>query len=606
MNDPLSSLNPQQRDAAEEINNHCAVISCPGSGKTKTVEAKVCHILRTSPMARVCCTTFSREGATEIKSRVEKALSNKTDSARITVSTFHALCFSTLKKHEMATPKLISQGERNYLITSAAISCGIQPKTDEFKAVADSIDSYATHSPQKLRQMPEFIHEVYREYKSRLKESGKRDFEDLLTETLELLERGTIQPEPFTHIICDEAQDSDSLMIRWLLVHAKSKAVITLMMDDDQTLYSFRNSLGVDVYRKLNQAIGARAILNATNYRSKSEVLAPAERLIGQNHNRIPKQIKPARGEGGKVEVHHFDNQTGTKQLISDLTRAVPEEWYILCRTNSDLEAVSNMLIELGIPFTGQEPDPLLERSDVQLLTTLLTTLQDGAGHGVDLAATCIATETQIAETCELLAVESLAQLIDCEPSFRNVKSLSQKQRDGLTELLTYSTAWANSLRENRFNRPIRLAANWIINNSTRDPSAIDLVKTLLLQTPGDIHQRLTTLNLKLSSTTNKAQPSGVKLMTAHSSKGLQRKKVIIWNCREGSFPSTPSDVEATREHIEEERRVLYVAMTRAEDELHIIYQSKKQNAKRFTKYEPSRFLFEMGFELGEALDIPL
>ncbi|MCA6065406.1 ATP-dependent helicase [Thalassolituus marinus] len=600
----LQGLNPPQLEAAQELNRHCAVLSCPGSGKTKTVESKVANILIKDPKAFVCCTTFSKEGATEIRERVYAKLpKGEQYRSRLIISTFHSLCYHAIRKQKGSAPKIVSPGERMYHIKGAAIDVGINTKSDEFQTALEALDSYATHPDERLNSLPPQTHKLHARYKERIHAAGKLDFEDLLTTTVECLESGQMTPSPYTHVICDEGQDSDSLMLRWLMVYASAGAVITLMLDDDQTLYSFRNSLGVSICRHFESELQARIIHNSTNYRSREEVLVPARKLIRCNHDRIDKEVLSNRGPGGSFDVYHFHSQKGTKSLLKEVIKS-PGDWFILCRTNSDIEVMAGYLAELGIPYEGPDMPPITERPEVQSYLELLSTLANRHGHGLDMAAiSCIASEQQILEILDKSGCESLTVASETGLTAAHLQGITSKQIALLSELITKSRAWEAAVAEGRTNRAIRLAGQWMENNYPGDPQCIQTVMNILVErTSGTMEQRLSKLQQLFDRNTEKPAGGSVRLMTAHSSKGLQRKSVMIWSLREGAFPSTPEEESMLPNHFEEERRVLYVAMTRAEDHLHLVYQSSKVNAKRITNYHPSRFFIDMGIELGEPI----
>jgi superfamily I DNA/RNA helicase len=601
----LESLNKAQYQAATTLDQHSMVLSCPGSGKTKTIEAKVVNLLHSIPSSQICCTTFSKSGATEIKERIYSAAKNIPKlKQRLTISTFHSLCFHTVKNYMNKPIKLVTEGERKYHIRGAAIDLRVDIKSDLFEIATSAIDSYATLTEKKYQSLPDMAHKIRARYKDRIHGSGKMDFEDLLVEAIELLESGKVKPSSYTHVLCDEAQDSDTLMYRWLMVYAQAGAVVTVMLDDDQTLYSFRNSLGVNICHKLEEDINAVTILNGTNYRSKEEVLIPARMLISRNLSRIDKDIVSHRGEGGSFNTYHLQSQSDTRNLIDDLVKEDPGSWFILCRTNSDIEQIANFLIELAIPYEGPKGTPLLERPEVEAFIEILNTIESRGGHGIDMVAIqCIAKESQIAEICTSKETQTLYEALKLGVTSKDLSSLNTQQQTKLTDLASKVVIWQDSAQEGRTNRAIRLCGQWLENNYPNDPSSIQSVMNILLgKTKGGISQRIMRLQ-QLLEVKPEEHTGVVTLMTGHSSKGLQRKNVLIWNCRDGAFPSKPNDNDHDHAlQIEEERRILYVAMTRAEDNLHIVYQANKVNAKRITPYNVSSFISDMQIELGEPM----
>ena len=604
INEVLAPLNEAQRDAATCLDTNSIVLSCPGSGKTKTVEAKVCNILVGDQAKSVCCLTFSKEAAEEMRARIIKSLGSHVSAdsrtKRLRIGTFHSICKEIVERHLGSRLNIISESERRFITDRAIRARGITDK-DEIEELASLIDSYPTMLESIQNSQAKLIPELYLEIRKKIHESGKVTFTDLLVDAVNLIESGRAPLLPFTHFVCDEGQDSDVLMYRFILQHAKAGRNITLMLDDDQTLYSFRNSLGVNVCRWIQAEAGARLIENATNYRSRSEVIAPSVRLINKNVDRIQKGIIPHRGPGGNFIFHVTESQFETRDLFKLLIEPSPGDWFILCRTNADVRQVCDLLLSEGIPFSSNQSIPLTSIKEVEAYLELLATLETGKGSGLDMTfKLCIANESALNDVHHHLGVESLAELLFiAEPP--TPPSLTQAQRAKFSDLIAKAKAWRAALDEDRTPRAVRLSAQWITSNlATDDNYSVESAMSILLRSKSDtIEGKRIDLQRYIERSTKKKGETtdAVVVLTAHASKGLQRPKVLIWSLRQDSFPSTYCMGNSTEEqHIEEERRVLYVAMTRAEEELHLVFQCIK-STKRSTPtiYHPSPFLIEMG-----------
>lgn len=615
--DPLASLNEAQRDAASSINENTIVLSCPGSGKTKTVESKVAHILTSSPTATVCCTTFSKEAANEMKERIYRALpssmSTKERNQRLRIGTFHSLCKQTIENHKKERLNIATSAEQMYHLRGAIMKLNLDRSSEAFETYRAIIDSFPTMQDEKKEQLDKSSATLYQETRDRINKSGKYTFNDLLVETVELFESGQVKPLNYTHLICDEAQDSDILMYRFLKVHADAGCLITLMLDDDQTLYSFRNSLGVSICRWMEKEANARVIENSTNYRSLEEILSPSRSLINCNINRIPKGITSFRGEGGSFNYHSTLHQGETMALLKELTQENPGDFFVLCRTNIEVQQLCLLLIAAEIPFTSNQTKNITEHKAIAAVLELLTTLEDKCGTGLDIMFhTFIGNAENHDKTLLEFEVDSLYECLSHDVSELNIQDhshLNTKQKTSLTELLINAQAWQAAIEDRRVAMAIRAASQWVLSKQAKEEDMIvlEMIFKLLLKIKGNtIAARKMALERyfkDLAQNNNDEPEKKVLVMTAHSSKGLQRKSVIVWPVKEDSFPAAYRDgsLVTQQEHTEEERRVLYVAMTRAEDHLHLVFQQSKLNsAKSPTPYYPSEFLDEIGIDSPE------
>lgn len=604
MKNPLKGLNKAQLQAATTLDQHTTVLSCPGSGKTRVLEAKVSHILQSVTSSFVCCTTFSKEGVNEIRTRIISSLPSdirkeveRLNSKRLITGTFHGLCYQAMLKHYRVKPNIVHHGERQYLLRKAAWQLNIEPKGEAYDDLLTTVDLIPTMTPAKKSKVSSESYQFFNRYKEILYSEHKIDFDDLLVKTLELLESGEMKPTPYTHLICDEGQDNDDLMRRWLYIHAEAGAKITLLLDDDQCLYSFRNALGINICIDIEKKLGAKRITNSTNYRSHKEILSLAGKLIEKNEIRVPKELVAHRGIGGKTHYHELENQFDTINLIQKLITPNPGNWFVLCRTNADIREFSTYLIELGIPYKGPDGVSLFDLSIVQTYIELIKSLSslEGAGLGMTLKAVGIKDES-----IQILESQCSGSLASNELASINLARLPKKDQALVNVFFERVENWRIAMQEGRDSFALRRAGKWLLEKLPDEEGANALqtiTKIMADKLKGSTHKRIATLNQMIINPKNEKDDdlkNKVHLMTAHSSKGLQRKAVLLWNLRDGCYPASLRDGDDARMHLEEERRVLYVAMTRAEDELHLVFQKNKVTNQSKTEYLPSPFLYDM------------
>lgn len=606
----LEGLNTQQLKAVQELDRHSTVLSCPGSGKTKIVETKVAYILSKLPRAYVCCTTFTKEGAQEIRNRVIKSLDpsisrqvQSKSSNRLLASTFHSIAYQALKKFWGKSPVIARPGEVKYFLTKTAFKLRVPVESDEFEDLKSFVESYPTQPPTKQAEATADELEFFNTYCDLMASAGKMDFNQMLVQSIQLLESGKMEPWPFTHIITDESQDNDYLMERWTHIHASNGSIITMLLDDDQSLYSFRNALGVNTCLTFEKAFSAQRITNATNYRSKSEIVDCASKLIAYNHHRVDKEFIANRGPGGSVNFHHIYDQSSLPLLLDQLIEN-PGEWFILCRTNADIKQLSAVLLASEIPFKSPDSKSLFESDQVGTYIELMRSLGKETGEGVEIALKFMNFDQDLIQ--EIHTANNTENLATCTPCDLVVPdSLLESDKKRLSDFFEKMDNWKRALQEKRDSRAIRLAGNYLAQYEKGDVSLIEMAMKILAKLSGSLLQRLNTVQQMLDKAKeDEDNPHVLQVMTAHASKGLQRKKVLIWNCREGSYPlEDPEGTDDIQAHYEEERRIFYVAMTRAEDELHLVYQSAKSTPNAITEYTVSRFIHELNFVLGEPID---
>lgn len=592
----MSNLNPDQREAVETIDTGAVVLASPGSGKTSVVAAKVCHILKLKPESFICCTTFSKEGAEEMRNRILKNLPDHLHS-RIVVSTLHSLCYQQLKIR-YGKPTLIRGFELPHIIKKVIAIQGLIIEPDDLQSIIDKIPT--EHNLDDVHQKYKDAYNCYRDI---LYDENKTDFNSLLVDAVNLLETNELIPVEYTHLICDESQDADMLMKRWLDVHVNVGAIPTVMLDDDQTLYSFRNSLGVKIARAAQRDYGAKIIRLGINYRSHEEILSPSRKLIKCNTDREDKDLVSHKGNGGSYSFHTVLNQHQMASKLHELLRDDPEDWYILCRTNSDLLTISSHLLSYDIPHHLTAGKSLFEQKCVEKLLNILGFCEKPTNLSSEILLRNLGVNKD-GLTSLKKEYDSYLEVLVADKELPN-GLVTLDNRNKITEFRIKLQAWLGQIKASRIKAVVKQITRFAekLESSEADSSTVAMAGNLIANSfTGSLGQRLDALTSKKKNQQN----LGATLMTAHASKGLEKKNVLIWNCCNDSFPAKP-DMGITAEqevaHFEEERRILYVAMTRAETNLHLVYQRRKEGKRKTTYYEPSRYLKDLGYSSDEIIE---
>lgn len=620
----MHELNPAQLDAviAEENLLCCA---CPGSGKTRMLINKVQHVLARHPDAGIILTTFSRDATNEMRERLGRALSPGL-MQKLSVGTFHALALRQIKTIG-AAGHILNTIETNHIILRALEETGVMLSLDEAELAISTckIDpAYAEKNPPAAR--------LTRIYQRELAARGACDFVDIIARANTMMAAGQLEPMPASHVFCDEFQDIDRLQFEWLRHHIAGGREVCVVGDADQCIYGFRRSLGYRGMMDYVAMTGARIITLGANYRSTSRILEHASRLIAHNLDRVKMEMTAVRGDGHAPELVRVARQDGQADHIIEALAVlcrdnpVPKpladrqpfrfgvnkgQAAVLARTNRQLLTIERKFIESRVPYlrTGRSlwDDQILP----QVFVSLLQSLHARNGVGVEVALRWARVPDSLIRSLAEQVGGNLWSLLDPQapvpadiPGGPVVESLIEQGRgwarklgkdypDSAAQGVIYGVAaWmVNVLKDtcgddadagdDRQRRPRDLKDLWMV----------DVVKDTLDAFRGNLPQRIALVR----QDENQNIPR-VILSTFHAAKGLEWENVFLVDLVAGSVPK--AGPEASDEEIEEERRVFYVAMTRARDRLYLYTYHKKNGA-------PSEFLAEAGFVVQQPQQQP-
>lgn len=590
--------------------------ACPGSGKTKVLIAKVRHILKTHPDPWILMTTFSRDAAEEMMDRITGKKDppgtppplSPEEIARITTGTFHALCLRQLKEIGKVG-KILSDIETRHLINRALHEAKCDLSIGDAEVIIARCKSdkiFAKANPDGDRLTKAYI---------RLQVAADgQDFTDLIILANKSMADGTLKPIKATHLLSDETQDIDQMQYDWLMHHVAQGAVLTAVGDDDQSIYGFRRSLGYKGMMNIVAATGASPITLDTNYRSTAGIVDTASRLIAYNADRVQKRIHAARGPGPLPKVVGLPKDESQGMRIvqaldvicakNDIPKSLPNrEPYrfgvksgqaaVLARTNASLRAIELVFREANVPFirTGRS---FWDARVLQVYLSVLQSLARQDSMGLEIALRWAHIPDKQIRQLNDMAGGSLWNYIRPGDPVAMPSSPSPE----LESFIRLGRGWAVKLTgkgaEKAAVGPIQGVAGWmscVINETCgenedghppkklgeqdiRDDVLLGAAKDALSEARGGLQARI----LRAQESGGKEIPR-VVLSTFHASKGLEWKHVFLVDVYGGMVPKV--DDEAGDDEISEERRVFYVAMTRACDEL-TIYSRKNMPVSEF------------------------
>ena len=649
MDELLSSLNEEQREAVLYNDGDSLVLAGAGSGKTRVLTTKIAYLISQGvPPYSILALTFTNKAAGEMRERIAGILGNDLSNL-IPMGTFHSIFARLLRRYATRlgyesnytiyddgdSQTLVKQVIRDYKLDeeyykprpiSGLIS---QMKNDGLSPAFVAADSELT-SYFRNRRIPRFP-EVYTEYQERSLRANAMDFDDLLVNMWRLLSddeqaRRECQ-ERFRYILVDEYQDTNRVQHKIVRLLKGPHSVVCAVGDDSQSIYSFRGAVIDNILTFAQTFPGAKLFKLTKNYRSTATIVGLADDLIAKNEKRIPKEVHAVAGEGSKVSLFASftaaaEAQTVAAKVFKQLNAGTdPEEIAVLYRTNAQSRQLEENLRIFGIPyrvFGGLSFYDRKEVKDVLAYLRLLSNPKDdeafrriynvpargiGAktfGAIADAADSYSLPLMSVASQPELYAGSLRGGAVAKVQAFVDLmKDLSEQKEvlppDDLLDYLLkiseipkmYSDGSVESESKLQNIEELKNAlSEYLANRMTQTnelPSLEDFVREMALYTDKD-------------RTEEDDQPK-VTLMTMHASKGLEFEHIYIVGLEEGLIPSERSTSAAD---IEEERRLLYVAITRAKSVCQLSFARERTLHGQTRMAAPSRFIMDLNPEYVE------
>ncbi|NPA79819.1 MAG: UvrD-helicase domain-containing protein [Thermotogae bacterium] len=597
----IGLLNPSQREAVlAPIDVPILVIAGAGSGKTRVLTLRVAYLVREIgiPENRVLAVTFTNKAADEMKERLAKFVRVE----RLNVGTFHAMALRIVRE-EMGDWVVYDEEDVKVIIKEIVEGAGLSVKPRELRL---AITRYKNTGRMPERMEPTVFLSAYQRYVERLKEAHALDFDDILIRAVALLKDEDVRRKyarRFFYVLVDEYQDTNPLQheIIKLIAGSPDHRRVFVVGDEDQSIYAFR---GADFRIFLNferDFPNARVIKLETNYRSTPEILDLANRLIRHNRQRRGKVLRAFKGSGRRPEYRSFPTDADEARWIA---RKVKREGYgygevmILYRANYLSKAVEDAFIRAGIPYTLVGDVSFYQRKEIKDLVAYLR-LAVNPGDPVSLDRV-ISTLEGVGPRTALILKEMLrgGAIADVEESDLREAGLSGKRLKRAWKLVSLIREVRDLPPHNALLRIVE-ETDYFSYLQRMFPESYDSRKDNVIQLltmASDYDDTVAFVNhlSLLGSSDVKERKNSVALMTVHAAKGLERDVVFVIGLEEGTFPHYRAIDE---DNVEEERRLCYVAITRAKRELYLT-SAESRGWKR--DLEPSRFLYEMGI-LGDG-----
>ncbi|MBD1370784.1 DNA helicase PcrA [Hazenella sp. IB182357] len=636
----LTGLNPAQRQAVETTDGPVQIVAGAGSGKTRVLTHRVAYLMADKKIHpwNILAITFTNKAAREMKERIVKLVGAVAED--IWISTFHSMCVRILRRDidRMGYSRsftILDTSDQLTTIKQVLKEHNLDPKKYEPRALLNKISSAKNQmqGPEQMKSgatsfMDEVAADVYEQYQRKLRANESLDFDDLLMKTVQLLtqddEVRAYYQRKFQYIHVDEYQDTNHVQYMLVKQLAEHHQNICVVGDSDQSIYRFR---GADIQNILNfERDYPRAcfIKLEQNYRSTKKILAAANHLIAHNTERKPKDLWTENDSGTPIQRFEAGTEHEEAFYVADQimkgrkSGKTYSDFAVLYRTNAQSRVLEDVLMKANIPYTIVGGIKFYERKeikDVLAYLRLIVNPQDdlslnrivnvprrGIGAATMDKISTYANNHQLSLFQALLEVEQIGLTKRITGLLQNFIRLIQElhaMADYLSALeLTEEILVRSGYREELKKENTLEAASRIENIEEFLSVAQEFEKQ---NEDKSLVAFLTDLALisDLDQTDDAEKPTeSVALMTLHSAKGLEFPQVFLVGMEEGIFPHNRSlgdDVE-----MEEERRLAYVGITRAEEILHVTRAKSRTIYGQTNANLPSRFLKEIPVELTE------
>ena len=625
MSDLLSGLNPEQREATLHTRGPLLVLAGAGSGKTRVITHRLAHLVRQGADPRsIAAVTFTNKAAAEMRERAQALLGGLALAAF--VGTFHSWCLRFLRRrHREAklAPRfsIADSSDQLALIKEAMTELGISDQVLPPNAVRGRISNAknALVTAERFAQTEtdyagERIGQIYALYEKKLAATGALDFDDLIARSVRLLsDDGAVLADErrrIRHLLIDEYQDTNSSQDALVKRLGEGAESLCAVGDEDQAIYRWRGAEVEHILRFDTDFPGARVVALETNYRSTAGILEAAAGLVAHNRRRREKRLRASRGAGLAVRLWRFEeDRSETEAVVREIAGSArpPGEMAVLYRTNAQSRPFEEELVRRRIPYVVVGGMKFYERAEVK---DVLAYLRLAARPEDDLAFRRVVNVPARgigAATLDRLAAAARETGRSWWEVSANPSGLTERARTALArfreivlELHEKAPTWTPSALLEHLLSVTGYGALYASSDDREDVARRENIEELLSSAReferrnaegATIAEYLDTVAL---ATDGDAAGSGgaVTLSTLHAAKGLEFEAVYAVGLEEGYLPHGQSAED--EDELEEERRLLYVGMTRAKDSLTLTLADRRLVYGRVESRRPSRFLEEI------------
>ena len=635
------TLNEKQQEAVFHTEGPLLILAGAGSGKTRVLTHRIAYLIEKKGVNpwNILAITFTNKAAGEMRERVDNLVGMGSES--IWVSTFHSTCVRILRRHidllgydnsftiyDADDQKTMMREVCKYL----QIDTKVFRERTLMSAISSAKDELITPTEFRLGAQGDYgklkVADVYEEYEKRMRGNNALDFDDLLLKTVQLFQTHNqvldYYQERFRYIMVDEYQDTNTVQFKLISILAAKYQNLCVVGDDDQSIYKFRGANIKNILNFEQEFHNAAVIKLEQNYRSTSTILAAANAVIRNNYGRKDKTLWTDNDEGEKIAFKQFDSgYDEAEYIVGDIKEAVDfgkrtyNEFAILYRTNAQSRLFEEKLVSANIPYKIVGGVNFYARREIKDLLAYLKTIDNGQD---DLAVKRIINVPKrgIGLTSVSRVEEySQARELGFYDALRGVDLIPNIGRGGAkmesfvaliehfrmeTERLTPSQLMEDIIEQTGYIESLQaegeIEAEARIENIDELMSKLITYEESCVEEPPTLSGFLEEVALVADIDSLDETSDYVVLMTLHSAKGLEFPHVYLAGLEDGIFPSYMTITSDGSDEIEEERRLCYVGITRAREEL-TMTSARRRMVRGETQYNKmSRFLKEVPLNL--------
>jgi DNA helicase-2/ATP-dependent DNA helicase PcrA len=641
----LAGLNPPQREAVEHSEGALLVIAGAGSGKTRVLTHRIAYLLATGEArpGEILAITFTNKAAAEMRERVGDLIGRSVRAMWVT--TFHSACARMLRvdAERLGYSRgftIYDQSDSLRMLKRCLRELGVDPKRYPARAIHAKISGAKnqlidadTYAETQGSVFEEVVAEAFPLYEKRMLEANAMDFDDLLVRTVNALELFEDVRErwrrTFRHVLVDEYQDTNHAQYRLLQLLAAEHGNLMVVGDEDQSIYGFRHADIRNILDFEEDFPEAEVVKLEQNYRSTQTILSAANAVVERNRERRPKRLWTEIEGGEKVQLSELgDDHEEARWVAAEIERLGEEHGVarsdiaVFYRTNAMSRILEDTLVRFELPYQVIGGTKFYDRAEVKDAIAYLNLLFNPAdqvsfarivnsprrgignttqGRLASYANTAGLTIWEVIERAEEVPGLSAAAVKAVSRFFETVDLLKARLDAGssvadLLQAVLSETGYLEALENERtveaegrvenLEALVEAAAEFDLNREREGESEVPPLEEFLQQ-----------ISLLSDQDSIEDQQELVTLMTVHNAKGLEYDTVFVVGCEDGSFPHMRALEEGGEE---EERRLCYVAITRARRRLYMTWARERRLFGRAERNLPSRFIDELPVELTE------
>ena len=641
----MEGLNPAQRAAVEQLSGPVLMLAGAGTGKTKALTTRIAHLLNTGSARpnEILSVTFTNKAAREMKNRVGILIGQV--EGMPWMGTFHSVCVKILRRHaELVGMKsnftILDTDDQLRLMKQSISATKIDDKRWPARQLAGIIDSWKNRAwtPEHVpaSEAGAYDHmgiELYRQYQHRLRELNAADFGDLLLHVVTIFQTHSDvlaqYQRFFRYILVDEYQDTNVAQYLWLRLLAQGHKNICCVGDDDQSIYGWRGAEVGNILRFEKDFPGAHVVRLEQNYRSTPHILGAASGIIDGNKGRLGKTLWTQKAEGEKVRlIGHWDGEEEARWIGEEVEAAQRgtrgqdpcdlEGMAILVRASHQMRAFEDRFLTIGLPYRvigGPRFYERMEIRDAMAYFRLAISVNDDLAFERIVNTPKRGLGNKAQQKIQIVAREEGVSLVEGARILLASKGLGGKGAVELAQLIIGIDRWHAQIQV-KAESHVELAeiildesgytTHWKNDKTPEAPGRLENLKELVKALEGfeNLQGFLEHVSLIMD---NEKQSDGAKIsiMTLHAAKGLEFPMVFLPGWEDGLFPSQRSMDESGLKGLEEERRLAYVGVTRAEEVCTISFAANRRVYGQWQSALPSRFIDELPSEHVDVLTPP-